>query len=420
MISKLLKPVFDIHPEERLKTFLMFLYFFFTIALIYILKPVRNALVITELGAQNLRFVYMGEGIFLIFVVWGYLQMAKRVSKKMLYDAGLIFFIACLVGFWFLFRGKAPYLSAYFYIWVAAFSITMTTQFWTLANDIFTPDEGKRLFGVMISSGSIGGILGGFFTAHAVQWFKAEDLLLVAAAVVGICLVIVNLLWKQVPNLEKPAIQSPSHKLAEESGLSSLKIFLGSPYFMMLAGLVMISKMASTIIDNQFSSIVELAISGKEARTAFFGGFLAWLNILSFLMQFAMTGFCLQHLGVGRSLVILPVGLAIMLVPSLWLPLLATAIPLRLFDGSVNYSIQQASKEILYLPVSSEKRYRVKPIIDMLGFRLAKTMAGVYIAIAAPLFAIPHERLGILVFCLIPFWAALVWWVNKECRKLSL
>ncbi len=419
-MTSFIKPILEIRPEERTKTFLMFFYFFFTIALIYILKPVRNALVLTELGAQNLRFVYMGEGLFLIFVVWLYLQIAKRVSKKVLYNIGLGFFIACLGIFWFLFQGKIPYLSAYFYIWVAAFSITMTTQFWTLANDIFDPSQAKRLFGVMISSGSIGGIIGGVFTSQAVRWFKTEDLLLVAACVVGVCIGIVNALWKHVPSPEKPAIQSPSHKLAEESGISSLKTFFSSSYFLMLAGLVMISKIASTIIDNQFSSVVEIAIIGKEARTAYFGGFLACLNLVSFLMQFFVTGFCLSRFGVGRSLAILPVGLAVMLVPSLWMPLLATVIPLRLFDGSINYSIQQASKEILYLPIPSDKRYRVKPIIDMLGFRLAKTLAGVYIAIAAPLFLIPNERLGILVLCLIPFWAVLVWWVNKKCKELSL
>ncbi|HXV27530.1 MAG TPA: MFS transporter, partial [bacterium] len=306
MISFFIKPLLETRPEDKVKTLIMFFYFFFVIALVYILKPVRNALLITELGAHNLRFVYMGEGLFLIFIVWAYLQIAKRVSKKKLYDAGLTFFIACLGMFWFLFQMNVSYLSACFYIWVAAFSITMTTQFWTLANDIFDPDEAKRLFGVMISSGSIGGIAGGLFTQYAIRWLKTEELLLVAAGIVGLCLCLVNALWKHVPRLERPAIQSSSHQFEEESGISSVKTLFGSSYLMMIAAFVMISKIASTVIDNQFSSMVEINILGKEARTAYFGGFSAALNLISFGMQFFVTGFCLSRLGVGRSLAILP------------------------------------------------------------------------------------------------------------------
>jgi AAA family ATP:ADP antiporter len=424
-IALLLKPIVEIHPQERLKTFLMFSYFFLTIAMIYILKPVRNALFLGELGAQNLRYVYMGEGIFLIFVVWAYVQFAKRVSKKGLYTGVLIFFILCLGSFWVFFHTRTPYLSAFFYIWVASFSITMTTQFWILANDIFNPMEAKRLFGFMISGGSLGGILGGVLTHQAVRWLKTEDLLFVAAGILGLCILLLSGLWKEIPNVgERAASPLPDRvkesraSTVDETSSSAGKLFLGSSYLVMLACLVVFAKMASTIVDNQFNKVVELSIAGTEARTAYFGGFMAWLNAVSFLMQLFATSLALRYLGVGISLWILPAGLTFASFPSFLNPILLTAAPLKIFDGSVNYSIQQASKEVLYLPISSAVRYRVKPIIDMLGFRFAKTLAGLYIAVAAPLLALSDEKLSVLALCLIPFWGILVWRMKKGYSKL--
>ena len=95
-LANWLRPLIEIRPEERMKTLLMFIYFLSIIALIYILKPVRSSLFLDELGAQYLRFAYMGEGLFLIVMTTLYIQFAKRVSKKIFYWGTLIFFISNL------------------------------------------------------------------------------------------------------------------------------------------------------------------------------------------------------------------------------------------------------------------------------------------------------------------------------------
>lgn len=408
-LAAFLRPVAEIRPGERFKTAVMFFYFFLTISLIYILKPVRGALFLAELGAKNLRYVYLGEGLFLIFVAAAYVYLARKLPRKLFFTLTLLFFASNLVLFWFLFHLKVPYLSAYFYIWVASFSITSTTQFWILANDIFDPSEAKRLFGLIISGGSAGGIVGGILTNRAMQWLKAEDMLWVAAGVLVLCAFLIRIFWEEIYDKK---LVSVSHEKQTDTR-SAIRLFLGSSYLIKLALLVMIAKIASTIIDNQFNRIVELTITGKEARAAFFGGFFAWLNVISFAMQLLATSFCFRFLGVGLSLWILPVGLMLFSMGTLAYPFLGAALVLKVFDGSINYSIQQASKEVLFLPVSSQIRYRVKPIIDMLGFRLAKSLGGFTIMLLAPLLGLSDERLGILVLFLIPFWFLLVFHMRR-------
>lgn len=422
MIESVTGPVVEIRSGERMKTLIMFFYFFFTIALIYILKPVRNSLFLGELGARNLRWAYIGEVLFLILIVFAYTQLAKCVTKRILYASVLFFFAANLVLFWLLFHLRVPYLAAFYYVWVASFSITMTTQFWTLANDIFNPLEAKRLFGLIISGGSLGGILGGLLTHQAMRWIKTEDLLLVAAVLVILCVPLIGILWERIPEATTHQIaakvQNESKDAPKMEHHSVLKLFSGSSYLVMLACLVIIAKVSATVVDNQFNGIVELHVLGKEARTAFFGAFMAGLNTLSFVMQFFVTSLCLRFLGVGFSLWILPLGLTVLTASSFLNPVLAIGLVLKLFDGSVNYSIQQASKETLYLPLASALRYRIKPVIDMLGFRLAKALGGFYIVVFAPLFGLSDQRLGILVLVLVPMWMAVVWWMKKGYSKL--
>ncbi len=397
---------FDVRRGEGRKTLLMFLYFFLTILVLYVLKPVRSSLFLEELGSENLRYVYLGEGLLLLFVTWAYVQLAKKLPKKRLFSGVLLSFVVSLVIFWWLFLLKVPYLSAFFYVWVACFSITSVTQFWTLANDLYDPLEAKRLFGLIISGGSAGGVLGGIFTSQAVRWVRTEDLLLISAVILLGCIALITLVWRYVPGSS-----AGTHSGAEVSpeAPSVRKLFFSSSYLWMIAGVVLLAKVASTVVDNQFNAAVEVGLVGKEAKTAFFGAFSAGLNVISFLMQLYATSASLRLLGLGISLVLLPAGLGLASLATFLYPVLWTSTSLKVFDGSMNYSIQQAAKEVLYLPLSSPVRYRIKPVIDMLVYRASKSLGGLLIIFLTPLFSIPNERVGILVLALIPFWIPLVW-----------
>lgn len=415
---KTIKSFFEIKPEERLKVGLTFAYFFLTLSVIYILKPVRSSLFLDALGAEKLRYVYMGEGLFIVPVVAAYVQFAKRAPRKVLYTGVLSFLIVNLLLFRWLFIYNEPYISALFYLWVSSFSITMTTQFWMFANDIFNPSEAKRLFGIIISGGSLGGIFGGMLTQQIVRWIKTEDLLLLSGLVLFFCIFLTRVILKHCPSgeLKKQESLSASGQQKEEKK-SAVKLLLTSPYLLMLAALVILPKVGATIVDNQFNKVVELNIAGKEARTAFYGGFNSWLNLVSMGMQFFLTSACLRYLGVGISLWILPAGLTLLSALNFLNPAFILGMVYKIFDGSVNYSVQSASKEVLFLPLEAKDRHRVKPIIDMLGFRWAKSIGGFYIAMIAPLLGLSDERLSLLFILMVPLWLFLVWKIRPSYSR---
>src|SRR3989338_5623216 len=126
LITRFIQPVVKISREEWRKALLMFLYFAFTIATLYILKPVRSSLFLTAHGAEKLRYAYVGEGIFLFLITFGYIGLSHWLKRKdVLFSVSTGFFASNIFAFWFLFKtGYIEWLSFLFYICVAAYSIT--------------------------------------------------------------------------------------------------------------------------------------------------------------------------------------------------------------------------------------------------------------------------------------------------------
>ena len=325
VFSRLVGPFAEVHPGERTKTFLMFCYFLLTISTIYILKPVRSSLFLSEFSADKLRYVNIGEGLFLIAVVWLYSLAARRLSHKVLYPAVLGFLIGTLLLFWFFARRNLPYVSAAFYIWQSAFSAMITTQFWILANDIFRPEEAKRLFGLIISGGSLGGILGGIITNFAVRWLRTEDLLLVVVVILVLCIFLISFLWKCILPKASGAVEvgggiaaAGTHEALKEKEAKKHP-FATASYLALIAGIIVIAKMSSTIVENQFGGVVQMAI--RERRDyGFLRRFYGWQNALSFILQLVITGSSSNVTGrdfSGSCLWALPVCLVIALSPAL-------------------------------------------------------------------------------------------------------
>lgn len=417
-IIRFIQSIIPIRRGEWRKSILMFFYFGVTISTLYILKPVRSSLFLTIHGSENLRYAYVGEGFFLILITFAYVQFSKLITKKnVLFSIATAFFASNIFFFWILFKtGLVKWFAYLFYVWVAAYSITIVTQCWTLANDIFNPQEAKRLFGFIISGGSLGGILGGMFTNQFAERIGTENLLLLSGLLLCLCLALINAIWKydRVRHDEPDGTREARPSTARLKDKSTWKMFLGSRYLLLIAALVMIAKIASTVVDNQFNSIVEHSVLEKNARTAFFGGFMALLNGVSFFMQLIVASYSLRILGIGISLLLLPIGLSIGSGFSIFMPVLSVACAIKIYDGSFNYSINQLSKEILYLPVPSRVRYRVKPLIDMLAYRVSKSVAGFLIILITPLLGIPDDRLGIIVILFAPLWVMTAWGVRDE------
>lgn len=411
----LLRPIVRIKKEEWTKCLLMFGYFFLTITSYYILKPVRDSVFIDKYGAENLPYVWLLTIVVLSAVVWVYVKIADRVQKNVLLSSTVIFFVSNLVVFWWLSHSEHKWVAGVFFIWVSIFSVMTVTQFWLYANDLFNSREAKRLFGFVGGGGILGGIMGGVITQSLVGIVGTRGLLLVAAFILAFCALIINIIWEveqgRTLTAEKHKAESPSGR---QSTREVIRLIYQKRYLVLLVGLVCLAKVVSTLVDYQFKNIVQASVVGLDARTAFFGKFFAWLNGFSLFVQFFLTSFMLRRFGVGTALFLLPVGLAFGSVTILAHPALWSAVFAMLYDGSVNYSLNQSSKEVLYLPIFREVRYRVKPFIDMVGYRIAKALGSILILLFVNTLHFNVRTLSIISLVLIAIWLYVIWVMRSE------
>ncbi len=413
-IAYLSKRVFQIREGEGRKVFLTFLYFFLAITAYYLIKPVSRAFVLNDLGHKMVPYMDLICALVMGPIVTLFARSVDRFSKERLVTLSFWMITGVMLLFWRLLEWKQGWTAAAFYVWVSIFSVLVVTLFWLVANDLYRPRDAKRLFGLIGTGGILGGITGSWVAAIGAKLVGAEQLLLLSAGCLILCWLTVKALWRAVPDRFDA---HPSQDKKESFWLRSGGFFrtvTQSRYFLFLVTLVALNKLISTLIAYQLNPFIEQQFVGVDAKTAFTGGFFGTVNVCAFALQFFLTSWVLRRLGLRTALLALPIGLfagagLLLIAPWFWF-----AVGTELFDHSMNYSIQNTSKELLYLPIDRSIRYKIKPFIDMVMFRFGKGIAAVMGIVLLDQLGMPVRYLSALVLPLTGFWIWIAWQMAHE------
>ncbi len=414
-IGYLSKRVIHLEPGEHRKVLLTFLYFFLIITAYYVMKPVSRSLILGELGSRLVPYMDLVCAVLMGPFVTLFAHFVDRVPKPKLVGTAFMA-VAAVVGlFWVLLSWPGPWTVGLFYIWVAMFSVLVVTLFWLVANDLYHPREAKRLFGFIGSGGILGGIVGSSIAAVGAQLIGTHHLLLLSAGLLLVCWFLVERLWQFAPPHAADAV--PSGAAHHDTFLSDVgaftKLVLRSRYLLLLIALVGINKLVATLVYYQFNPFIEQAFPEVNARTTFTGLYFGGLNAVSFLIQFFFTSWVLRRWGLRTALVLLPGGLLLGTTGLVLMPLFWLAAVTELYDGAMNYSLQQTTKEILYLPIDRSVRYKVKPFIDMVVFRFGKGTAAVVGILLLDLWHLPARVLGFVTVPLVVVWLVVALWLRR-------
>ena len=410
-MRKLFRQLFDIREGEGLTASLMFAILFFLIACLMIIKPIRNSLFLVKFGVEKLPYVFVLVALFSAAVASLYSRYSRRTRLNNLILITISISIASLLVFWFLlnFGFQGDWIFYAFYIWVAIFGVVVTTQFWLLANYIFNAREAKRLFGFIGAGAISGGIFGGYLTNYLAPVLKTENLIFFCIGFLLICLFLIQMVWNQSERRGSGENLSRRRRINRpESTDNPVKLILNSRHLLYLAGIIGVSVVVANLVEYQFSAVASAIITDTDRLTAFFGFWVSTLSIIALIIQLFFTRRILKYLGVAASLFFLPVGLligsaAILVKPSLW-----TAILIKVSDGSLKHSINQAGIELLGLPLAHEIKKKAKAFIDVFIKNFAEGLGGVLlIAMTAGLgFSLPH--ISLIIIGLIAVWTFLI------------
>lgn len=383
----------EVRPQEVSRLLSVSLAYGLVMASLYVLKPVRNALFLDRLGIGQLPYV-----LLLVALVGGaaamlFTRFVSRIRLDRLVLGTYLVLMAQLLVFWLLLSRGRAWSFYVFYVWVNLYGLMATSLLWLLANAVFNPREAKRLFGLVGTGGIAGAILGSFFAGWTAEIIGTQNLLLVCIALLGFCLVLIRL----VP----PGEEVVQRKTATTRGvLASIK---DSSLLRLLGAMAGLAAVVAAIVDIQFNQIADQAFPTRDAKTAFFGEFFAYLSVFALAFQLLLTSRILRFLGVGAGLLFLPLSLAAGSTAVLFAPSLLAGILLKVGDGGFRYSIHKATTEVLVLPVPLQTKQQTKVFLDTTVDNLATGLGALLVLLLVGA-GVRYPQLSWLSLGLIAVW----------------
>lgn len=417
-LHKILSRFFDVRPEENSTSVLMFFYFFMITSSAYIIKPVKISLYLEWLTFEKLPYAYLLTAILIGFFVSLNSKLLKVMKRHLYISFSLVFFITSLFVFWLLFKLQWKWLSMIYWFWADIFLVTSVTQFWILVNDIYTPHQARRLVGFLVSGGLLGGVAGALVASILAKTVGTENLLLICPFMLAICLVMVNLVHRILQKEKREEVKPSKEKKKPKIGYSkSFSLLRRNRHLLLLSGIMVTAIIVTTVVDFQFNYFVQETFGEKDSRTFFLGIFFTALLIFSYLLHIFLTNRILKNFGIRIALLIAPFFLligsfVIFLVPMMYL--IYWAVLIKGTDKSLAHSLSQSVRELLYIPISPEIKYKAKVFIDMFVNKFAKGLAALLLLLFFSVLNFNIKQISFITIFFILMWIILNQLIIKE------
>jgi AAA family ATP:ADP antiporter len=417
----------DVRPGEGGKALLLAANVFLLLTSYYIIKPVREALILTGGGAELKSYLSTGQALLLLGLVPVYASLASRVSRRTLINTVTLFFAACLVFFFVLARLHVP-LGVVFFLWVGIFNLMVIAQFWSFANDAYTEETGRRLFPIIAIGASSGAALGSGIAALLIAPLGVFQLLLVAAAILAGSLLLTNRVERRLSG--ETTGRAVRHEVPMgRSG--AFQLVWGSRYLLAIAFLMLLLNWVNTngeyllgrIVESTAAAAVAAGTSGglseREYIGRFYSQFFSAVNVAGLLAQLFLVSRVIRYLGVRWALLILPAiavgGYALIA----FYPLLSAVRWTKTAENATDYSLHNTVRNTLFLPTSREQKYKAKQAIDTFFVRTGDVLSSGLVFIGSSVLLLKTRDFALVNLTLAAVWLVLAGWVGHRYLLLA-
>lgn len=392
----------------------------------YLIRPVREALILTEGGAEFRSYAVAVQAAALIVIIPLYGAATRRVDRGRLYQCVNAFFVLNLLVFWLL--GQAGWrLGFAFFVWGSLFSVMAVSQFWAYATDLFNVKAGQRLFGLIAIGISAGALAGARIASAFFELLGPYGLMLASTAALTAAIVISGQSRHSVPPPARST--SPETELAAAAAagarrwLGGFAVVARSRFLMGIAALVVLLNWITSAGDFVLSHwLVEIAKrDAPQGQAAYIGQFMAdycfAVTLAGFLIQLLLVSRIIQVAGLARALMVTPLAfvagyLLVGMVPAFML-LQSVLIVQRSFD----YSLLNTTRNALLLPASREVKYQAKTAIDTFFFRVGDLLSTGSVVLGTILFDDVRIKFVWMIFVLSATMAAVAWLIGREYAR---
>lgn len=404
LLVKMLSVFAVVHASEVYSVLLLTLDGVLLLASYYFLKVIREPLILAAPGgAETKSYATAFLAVLLIGVFYGYRALAQRVNRLRLITYTKFFCAGCLVLFCIL-GHMGVKIGIPFFLWVGCYSLTILAQFWAFANDIYTPEQGKRVFAVIGVGSSLGALIGSQLAGMAVKPLGLYNMMLVPAGVLMVCLVLVRLVnaHETTDAVRKKESEVPP------GGKGGLSMIFSQRYLLLIAAIIFLLNLINTngeyILDRTLEMVKDERHLDEAQAKIWLGQFKAsyffWANLAGVVLQLFVASRVFKYLDVRGALYIYPLlaiggytGMTLM-------PVLAIVELGKIAENSLDYSIYNQAKQSLWLATSREQKYVAKQAIDTFVVRAGDLMsagvvfAGASLAVGTRAFTITNVALA--------------------------
>lgn len=382
------------------------------------IRSISNTLFKLNYGVQNLPVIMIFVPLFLLPMLYGYNHVLSKYGPRKTFFFTSIFsslsILICYIGI----RLDIKIFSALLYLVRESYIILIIEQVWSFVNSILDQKTAKKYNGMILAISSLGAMSGGFTVHFLAEIVGTENLLLMAALTcvpTGFIGIRAHRLYPIVGDFKE---KKSNH---DESKYLGLSLFKEQQVLYLILFMIISSQIYSTVATLNFQFFLQDAYPSVDKQTSVSGLFFGCLHVVGIFFQFVVSPILLATFSVGRIHIGIPTihfltALCACIFPSIW----TAGLSLMMFK-SIDYSVFRSAKEILYIPLSFDARFRAKELIDVFGYRFSKSGASLLV-IGSQYLGVIWAGFGLAVLSLMTSftWLACVWPMSRGFTKAKV
>lgn len=335
-----------------------------------ITRPTSNALFLTLFSAKGYPWVWLATVPLNLGVIYLYNRFLPKIGPlKILWTFAIMTAgINALAGFLF---AKAPLFIFFQYAWKDIYVLLMLKQLWSMIHSTIPSSRAKYLYGCIYGVGTIGAISGSLIPGFLATYLGSEKILYLTIPVYLLLLFAYTMAFNRSGVNESTFTKDLTPDPRPREALSLIR---RSPVLIAVLLLVVFMQVSVGLMEYQFNAHLELNILEKDLRTAYCGKLGGLVNIASLAFQFLGGFLMIRFMGLRGSHFLVPILLCTSALSAMALPTFAILSASYVFLKAVDFSLFGVIREMLYVPLQLDAKFRAKAIIDVFAYRTSKAL----------------------------------------------
>ena len=414
----LLGKLIGIERHEYAAVAWSFVYFFCVLSSYYMIRPIRETMA-TVSGSETIPYLFFGTFMATMLVTPVFGALTSRYPRRKFLPWVYAFFISNILIFFVLFSQTSDpddtpaWLARAFFVWTSVFNLFVVSVFWSFMADIYTREQGRRLFGFITSGGSIGALLGGLVTSALVTEIGFYKIFPISAAILSIAFLCIRKLrtWA----VHDRAADNSGEALGG-TAWSGLTHVVHSRYFLAISFSSVMASLLGTALYMFAAQLIEQEIGGVNERTQFFSNMNNVQNLLAPIMQMFLVRQVVQRSGLRMSLALMPAISIAGFVALAMSPVLGVVAFLTVARRAIGFGFMKPSTDMLYSVVTREEKYKAKNFIDTAIYR-GGDLFGTWTIKGLLALGLGMTGVSIVMLPFAVLWTWVAWWLGNDYRR---